>query len=628
MIRTEKRKAIDTKGLPLFQPRETKLIPIEWEERHVKQKILYERVTDYVRRGYNQALKDKKGYIGFLMILMQRLVSSSTRAIRTTLERRLEVLKTSSDQIPLFQTDLIEDLEDLDAQEQLETLLKTRIRALKNEKAEVKTLLEEAKATEAGGTDAKAEALLKHLYELMQKDGDPHLKILIFTEFIPTQEMLTEFLVERGFPSTKLNGFMSLEERQQAQTAFLNDKQILISTDAGGEGLNLQFCHVVINYDLPWNPMRIEQRIGRVDRIGQIHPVKALNFIFEDTVEFRVRDVLEEKLETILLEFGVDKAGDVLDSVQAGQLFDELYMDTLINPDDWEEKIESVVDRVHRSASDSRENTALFSPDDQLDPSAAEKLLSHPLPFWVEKMTLSYLNAYGGGYEKNRDGATQTWNLTWPDGDSMEDVFFALRENILQAKGRYLSLENNKIRGLSLHLPRFVRGQPIPYVNLPGLSPDIKGFWSLWNITLQRSDWDQRKSLALFVHDDGRNLIPTANHLWDLMISEKPSIYTFLDGYESESVFDRLRKFAEESGKPIFEGLVRKHQDRITEEREKTQYSVKSRRKAINRLGLPEVRAYRLAKLELEAKQFHLEMQKKERLQPELKPLIIVHVQG
>ncbi|MFH2001273.1 MAG: helicase-related protein, partial [Planctomycetota bacterium] len=602
VIRTEKRKAIDTKGLPLFQPRETKLIPIEWEERHVKQKLLYERVSDYVRRGYNQALKDKKGYIGFLMILMQRLVSSSTRAIRTTLKRRLEVLKTSSDQISLFQTDAIEDLEDLDAQEQLEMLLTTRIRALKNEKAEVNSLLEEAIVTETTSPDAKAEVLLNHIYDLMQKDGDPNLKILIFTEFIPTQEMLGEFLAERGFAVTKLNGSMGLEERRKTQEAFSGDKQILISTDAGGEGLNLQFCHVVINYDLPWNPMRIEQRIGRVDRIGQTHPVKALNFIFEDTVEFRVREVLEEKLETILLEYGVDKAGDVLDSVQAGQLFDELYMDTLMNPDDWEAKIESVVDQVRRSASDSRGNTALFSPDDQLDPSAAEKLLSHPLPFWVEKMTLSYLDAYGGWYEKNQDGAIGTWNLTWPDGDSMENVFFALRENMMQTKGRYLSLENNKIRGLSQHLPRFVRGKPIPYVSLPGLPPDIKGFWSLWDISLRAADWNQRKSLTLFVHDDGRNLIPTANYLWDLMISETPAIFTFLEGDELESIFDRLWEYAEENGKPIFEELVRKHQDRIIEEREKTQYSFKSRRRAINRLGLPEVKAYRLAKLELENK--------------------------
>ena len=627
VIRTEKRRAIDAKGRPLFQPRETRLIPIAWEDRHIQQKLLYERVTDYVRQGYNQALKEKKGYIGFLMILMQRLVSSSTRAIRTTLERRLAVLTASQDGMVPRQLSLFDELEDLDAQEQLEILFTTRIRALKNEKAEVKALLEEARDTEAGGTDAKAEALLKHLYELMQKEEDPHLKILIFTEFIPTQEMLTEFLVKRGFPSTRLNGSMGLQERQQAQTAFSSDKQILISTDAGGEGLNLQFCHVVINYDLPWNPMRIEQRIGRVDRIGQIHPVKAFNFIFEDTVEFRVREVLEEKLETILLEFGVDKAGDVLDSVQAGALFDDLYMDTLIEPDDWETKIETVVDKVRSSASDIKESMALFSPEEPLDPDAAEKLLSHPLPFWVEKMTLSYLTANGGGYEKPQDSPIGTWTLTWPDGKTMEEVFFALRENMAQTSGKYLSLENSKIRGLCMNLPRFVPGQPIPYVSRSGLSPDIKGFWSLWSISLQTAQWNQQKILALFIHKDGRNLIPTANYIWDLMISEPPALVTHLEGDEATAVFHRLRQTAEENGKPLFEELVRRHQDRMAEEREKAEYAFESRRRAIHKLGLPEVRAYRLSKLEQEAARFFSEMKKSEQVQPDLTPLIIVHVQ-
>ena len=119
---------------------------------------------------------------------------------------------------------------------------------------------------------------------------------------------------------------MDLDARTQAQLAFSQDAQILISTDAGGEGLNLQFCHVVVNFDMPWNPMRIEQRIGRVDRIGQQHVVRATNFVLEETVEYRVRQVLEEKLTVIAKEFGVDKAADVMDSVEAEPWFDELFV--------------------------------------------------------------------------------------------------------------------------------------------------------------------------------------------------------------------------------------------------------------------------------------------------------------
>jgi len=95
VIRTEKRHAIDAEGKPLFKPRHTELVPISWKERHRDQRLLYEAVTEYVRQGYNQALREKRNYIGFLMNLMQRLVASSTRAVRTTLERRLEALKSA-----------------------------------------------------------------------------------------------------------------------------------------------------------------------------------------------------------------------------------------------------------------------------------------------------------------------------------------------------------------------------------------------------------------------------------------------------------------------------------------------------------------------------------------------------
>jgi len=628
VIRTEKRKAIDAKGFPLFQPRETKLIPITWEEKHLSQKILYESVTEYVRRGYNQALKEKKGYIGFLMILMQRLVSSSTRAIRTTLERRLEVLKSSQGQIPLLPINQIEDLEELDAQELLEELLRSKIKALKNERAEVAALLEDAKKTESKGPDAKAEALLSHIYELMQKEGDSELKILIFTEFIPTQKMLTEFLAERGFTVTRLNGSMDLEERKKAQDDFADSCQVLISTDAGGEGLNLQFCHIVINYDLPWNPMRIEQRIGRVDRIGQIHPVKALNFIFEDTVEFRVRDVLEEKLETILQEFGVDKTGDVLDSVQAGRLFDELYMDTLTNPEDWGNRVDTVVDQLHQQAWATKENSSLFSPDEELDPSAAEKLLSHPLPYWVKIMTLSYLDANGGRFDKVPNESIETWNLTWPNGEKMNRVYFSMKGNTLRTNAQYLSLENSRIRGLTMNLPRFVRGQPISHISFSDLTPDISGFWSLWNISVLTSKGNQQKTMPLFVHEDGRILPPTANYIWDFIISEQPVILNCLDSNGSEMVFDRLWQIAEEKGKAIYDELLQIHHERLSKEQEKATYAFESRRKAINNLGLPEVKAYRLAKLDLEAKNFREEIENQYNVQPEMIPLIMTHVQG
>ncbi|WP_197713653.1 DEAD/DEAH box helicase [Hydrogenophilus thermoluteolus] len=424
VIRTEKRRAIDAQGKPLFKPRRTELAPVSWEDRHRDQRLLYAAVTEYVREGYNQAMLEKRSAIGFLMILMQRLVVSSTCAIRTTLERRLEALDAPQEQLTLFSQLSEEDWADLDGQELMETLLKTRLKALKNERAEVKRLLEAAKRCEAQGPDAKAEALLEWIYRLQAEEGDPDLKVLVFTEFVPTQEMLFEFLSERGFTVVCLNGSMDMEERKRVQDAFAKDARILISTDAGGEGLNLQFCHVVINYDIPWNPMRLEQRIGRVDRIGQSHTVRAINFVFEDSVEHRVREVLEEKLAVIFEEFGIDKTGDVLDSAQAGRIFDDLYVEAILNPEEAETKINEVVQSIEEQARQSRQSASVLGSVEDLDPGEAQRLLAHPLPHWVERMTVSYLQAHGGKAER-KHGA---WELTWPGGERLTHVVFTSKE--------------------------------------------------------------------------------------------------------------------------------------------------------------------------------------------------------
>lgn len=331
VIRTEKRVSINAEGQPLFKPRVTRLLPVTWQDKHAAQQRLYESVTDYVRHGYNQAMAAKQRHIGFLMILMQRLVTSSTAAIRTTLEKRLTLLETPQLQTNLFDEPDVDEWAELDGQSQLEIAVQTS--GWEREKAEVETLLELARETERQGTDAKAEALLDLIYKLQQEENEPQLKVLIFTEFVPTQAMLAQFLESRGFSVALLNGSMDLEARTQAQQAFSRDVRVLISTDAGGEGLNLQFCHVVVNFDMPWNPMRLEQRIGRVDRIGQPHVVRAINFVLDDTVEHRVREVLEHKLEVIAQEFGVDKAADVMDSVEVEPIFDELFVHGLQDPE-------------------------------------------------------------------------------------------------------------------------------------------------------------------------------------------------------------------------------------------------------------------------------------------------------
>lgn len=624
VIRTEKRKAIDGDGKPLFKPRRTQLGPVSWEERHRNQQLLYEAVTEYVREGYNQAMREKRNYIGFLMILMQRLVVSSTSAIRTTLERRLEALAAPQEQLTLFPLTSEEEWADLDGQEQIDVLLHTRLKALKNERAEVKLLLETAARCEQIGPDAKAEALLDWLYRLQSEESDPELKALVFTEFVPTQEMLRRFLTERGFSVVCLNGSMDMEERKRVQEAFAKDVRILISTDAGGEGLNLQFCHVVINYDIPWNPMRLEQRIGRVDRIGQAHAVRAVNFVFEGSVEHRVREVLEQKLAVIFEEFGIDKTGDVLDSAQAGHMFDEMYVEAILNPEKVEESVESVVARLQEQAREARTTASVLGATEDLEPGEAQRLLTHPLPHWVERMTVSYLKAHGGQAEKK----SQSWNLTWPDGETYENVVFTGKEAERLPASRHLTLEEPKVRGLAMRLPRFAPGQPVPIVSIPGLSEEVQGVWSLWRIAIATMEWNRRRIMPLFLADNGMVYMPTARHVWDQLLAASTQVRSILDAGVSQAAFAKLQSAAEEHGKPIYEALVQEHRGRIAREREKADYAFAARRKTVERIGLPQVRSYRLNLLSQEERSFQDQLDQKAHALPELSPLIVIRVES
>lgn len=645
VIRTEKRKAIDADGKPLFKPRRTQMAPVAWESRHHLQQLLYEAVTDYVREGYNQALREKKRHIGFLMILMQRLVVSSTRAIRTTLERRLAVLKDGEQQASLrlaelengaegseSQDDEIAELYDMDGQELLDELLKSHVSVLKSEGSHVETLLEAAVRCEQAGPDAKAEALIEWIYKLQAEENEPDLKVLIFTEFVPTQQMLKEFLEARGISVVTLNGSMAMEERGAAQDAFRKSHRVLVSTDAGGEGLNLQFAHVIINYDIPWNPMRLEQRIGRVDRIGQPKTVQAINFVFEDSVEFRVREVLEQKLSVIFDEFGIDKTGDVLDSAQAGELFEDVFASAILNPDGIETSVDHTVARIRDEIQQVRESSAIYGISEEPDVQTAERLRSHPLPHWVERMTVGYLNSHGGAASRKRSW----WDLNWPDGQEHRKAVFSAREADRLTDATLLNLENSRVRGLALNLPQVAAGQPLPCVTVSGLPASISGLWGLFEIRLQagmhqktqllRIPMVRRGYVSVFLSEEGKLFLPTARHIWDALQTAEAEVQATLGQDDSITAHERLQIAAEQAGQELFDALQQAHLASVNREEERGMVAFTSRRKAIERVGLPEVRQYRLARCAAEENEWRHELQSARQIVPEIRSLLMLRI--
>nr|WP_284698535.1 helicase-related protein [Thermomonas mangrovi] len=614
VIRTEKRAAIDAEGRPLFKPRMTRLFAVTWQNRHAAQHRLYEAVTDYVRHGYNQALIAQQRHIGFLMILMQRLVTSSTAAIRTTLEKRLGVLEAP----PVAQLEF-DDWEELDGQAQAD--LAVQAGGWEQEKAEVAMLLDLARETESAGTDAKAEALVDLIYKLQQEEGDPALKVLVFTEFVPTQAMLAGFMESRGFAVVQLNGGMDLEARTRAQREFAGDARILISTDAGGEGLNLQFCHVIVNFDMPWNPMRLEQRIGRVDRIGQPHVVRAFNFVLDDTVEHRVREVLEDKLAVIAEEFGVDKASDVMDSAESEQLFERLFAQGLQDPDSIDRGCSEVVEQVREQVAQSREHSELLADQHELKPDDARKWRDHPAQFWLERAIVNGLPARGGA--ANRAG--HAWRIQWPDGSESPQVCFDGRSAEQHPELEWLTLEDARARAIVRDLPRYVPGIPLPAIQIDGLPVTISGTWSLWEVRLASTQGERKRYQPVFVAEDGRSFAPTARRIWDLLVTEKISLVdASVEAYQA--AYLAAHSAAETHGETIFAAMLEEHKARLAQDRERLELAFEARSQAIGRIGLPAVRDFRRKRLEREHAVEMARVADAEAVLPELNPVLLLRI--
>jgi superfamily II DNA or RNA helicase len=628
VIRTEKRKALTADGDPLFKPRTTQTMSIDLS-RNPSQVALYEAVTDYVRLGYNQAIKDKKPHIGFLMVLLQRIVTSSSHAIRTTLERRLQVLKDLKSSIHIPSSEELEDLIDLDGQMQLDFLIEVDEKGRHNEIEEVSFLLELAKQAELAGPDIKTDILMDEIFRLQGEENNDQLKIIIFTEFVATQSMLQTFLEERNFPCSIINGSMSMEERRKAQRDFKEKNRILIATDAGGEGLNLQFCHVVVNYDLPWNPMRIEQRIGRVDRIGQDRIVRAINFVYEDSVESRVREVLERKLSIIFDEMGIDKSNDILDTSLSGELVEKMMTHIIMEEADPEKEIERTMRIIQFDLAQERNKCAVYKISENPEPAAAVKVKNHPLPFWVERMVINYVKMNELPVEKDLLG----WNFVWPDGEKVSGAVFHSSDST--SDSLRLSLENPKVRGLVLNLPQLFSGQPVPLVVLEGVPETVNGYWGLFEITLTINSNEtsqiripaKRKGYqCVFVSNKGKLFIPTARFIWDQLLTQEPQILRMLSPEKSIHCFEILYEKIATAGQELFNQLKTSHEKAIEREKQRGITAFASRKKSIHKLGLPEVRNYRLQRLEEDKIQWEKELKNAAQVIPDIRPLLMFSI--
>jgi superfamily II DNA or RNA helicase len=329
MRRLIKEKLVKFDGTPLFPERRAytvnyALSPVEAE--------LYGAVTDYVREEFNRAdaleSEGRRGTVGFALTILQRRLASSPEAIYQSLKRRRGRLEQRLSEERLRQRgaaglfdvfnapDWAEDLADLESEapetdvEQAEALIvdqATAARTIEELEREIETLarLEKlALRVRRSGKDKKWEqlsSLLQNNAEIVDPNGQRR-KLVIFTEHRDTLNYLADQvrgLLGREEAVVTIHGGVGREDRRKAQEAFTQNKdaQILVATDAAGEGINLQRAHLMVNYDLPWNPNRLEQRFGRIHRIGQTEVCHLWNLVANETREGAVFDALCRKLE-------------------------------------------------------------------------------------------------------------------------------------------------------------------------------------------------------------------------------------------------------------------------------------------------------------------------------------------
>jgi hypothetical protein len=239
-------------------------------------------------------------------------------------------------------------------------------------------------------------------------------------------------------------------------------------------------------------------------------------------------------------------------------------------------------------------------------------------------MTANYLESTGGKAEKAKAG----WKLRWPDGTTTPSAVFTLADAQSQPAAVHLTLEEPRIRGIATRVPRFVPGQPIPSIEVTGIPWEIRGYWSLWTVGIRSPEWCKERILALFLHDDGRVLLPTARHVWTSLLEQMPTPRSYLDGGESTSVFAAVTTAAEHHGHPLYEELLRFHHGRLDKDREKKRYTFEARRRSIERIGLPAVRQHRLNEIAREETAWDIESESRDQVHPELVPRLIIRVEG
>jgi len=408
MVRRLKEDMKKFDGSPCFPPRHVQTLPYMLSPDELK---LYDAVTEYVQQNFQRADAAENRNVGLALTVLQRRLASSVAAIRLSLERRRKRLKDLQKLGKLKQEfgELPDDLDDLTEAERwkfeddlVERLtMADNMAELEAEIEELDRLVQLARHTERNVTETKFEELRSVISNHISGRDE---RLLIFTEHKDTLDFLIGKLTNLGFHCCTIHGGMSLEKRIDAEREFFeHTPSVLIATEAAGEGINLQFCSLMVNYDIPWNPNRLEQRMGRIHRYKQEREVMIWNIVAQNTREGEVMERLLDKLDDMRLALGSDRVYDVIGEIIPAPRFDALMKDWLSRRRTMGEILAEIdlqtdEEQVQRIRADMQDK-ALGSRYIDMSKLAADQQQSREnrlMPEYIEKFFLEAYRSFGG----------------------------------------------------------------------------------------------------------------------------------------------------------------------------------------------------------------------------------------
>jgi len=489
MMRRGKQTIYDDDGERIFPNREVGTIPVEMTH---EERQFYRAVTDYVKHVYNRSEQLNEPAVGFAMALMQKRLVSSIGAIKATLSRRLAKLVDQQSTATSLSEETSaylegEDLDEEDQQKAEEELAGLTVAESDAQlEAEIETLRDLVSLAEGIPVDSKAQKVRRYIQQLLE--AQPNEKVLLFTEYRDTLDYILDLVKDEPWADEILviHGGVDKEDRARIEDEFNHGQsRLLFATDAASEGIDLQHsCHIMVNYELPWNPNRLEQRIGRLHRYGQEKEVKVWNFSFEGTRESEVFEMLQEKVENIRGQLG--NTADVLGMLDDIDI-DSLIMESIRNDEPasaTKAELEELIDERQRTLAEWYERSLIdTSTFDEESRRKIEEVMDQSEDVYGSEADIRQffergISALGGDVEKagtNRFRAELPDSLRRSNDGEPYGPFTFDREFAMDHDGiEYISPDADLVQELMQRVLDSERGavglKLLPFVDKPGIT--------------------------------------------------------------------------------------------------------------------------------------------------------------